>query len=424
MAEASPSGPSELDQLLRARTIRERAERVFVRCREQGLGFFEFRESALAPLTERVLGVTRAAYPDFERIPYHSRLRHFEAGGVDRLMEFRQRLGGVSERARLKAYFDLVITSVLLDAGAGPDWSYTERETGRVFARSEGLAVASFRWFMSGGLSRDPIRDPLRVDAEVLVNLEQRAVERAFQVSDQNPLVGVLGRTELLRRLGEVALGQAALGQAALGQAALGQAAYFGSREPRPGNLVDALTQSSEHKQVRAEALLRLILDALGPIWPGREEIDGVNLGDVWTHTELGRIPFHKLSQWLTYSLCEPLEFAGFSVLELDALTGLPEYRNGGLFLDFGVLELKDRALASQRHAIGSDLIIEWRALTIALLDRLAEQLRRRMNLSAETLPLVKVLQGGTWRAGRELAAEKRPGAAPPLQVDSDGTVF
>jgi hypothetical protein len=45
-------------------------------------------------------------------------------------------------------------------------------------------------------------------------------------------------------------------------------------------------------------------------------------------------MPFHKLSQWLTYSLLEPFEWAGVPVHGLDALTGLPEYRNGGLLLD------------------------------------------------------------------------------------------
>jgi hypothetical protein len=57
-------------------------------------------------------------------------------------------------------------------------------------------------------------------------------------------------------------------------------------------------------------------------------------------------VPFHKLSQWLAYSLVEVFEEAGVPVHGLDELTGLPEYRNGGLFLDLGVLALRDPALA------------------------------------------------------------------------------
>ena len=45
-------------------------------------------------------------------------------------------------------------------------------------------------------------------------------------------------------------------------------------------------------------------------------------------------VPFHKLSQWLSYSLIESLERSGLKVLHIDQLTGLAEYRNGGLFVD------------------------------------------------------------------------------------------
>ena len=45
-------------------------------------------------------------------------------------------------------------------------------------------------------------------------------------------------------------------------------------------------------------------------------------------------MPLHKLSQWLAYSLIEPLQRAGIAVTDIDGLTGLAEYRNGGLFID------------------------------------------------------------------------------------------
>ena len=53
-------------------------------------------------------------------------------------------------------------------------------------------------------------------------------------------------------------------------------------------------------------------------------------------------MPFHKLSQWLVYSLIEPLAAAGFNVTAIDGLTGLAEYRNGGLFIDSGVIVARD----------------------------------------------------------------------------------
>jgi len=135
-------------------------------------------------------------------------------------------------------------------------------------------------------------------------------------------------------------------------------------------------------------------------------------------------VPFHKLTQWLTYSLLEPLEEAGLVVSGLDALTGLPEYRNGGLLLDCGVLVARDPSFHTRSLTVDDPAVIEWRALTVALLDRLAVAVRRELGLDAAAFPLARVLEGGTWAAGRKIAAEKRAGGVPPVQIDSDGTVF
>jgi hypothetical protein len=151
---------------------------------------------------------------------------------------------------------------------------------------------------------------------------------------------------------------------------------------------------------------------------------EGRDLGDTWRHSVLGAVPFHKLSQWLTYSLCEALERSAVQVDGLDALTGLAEYRNGGLFVDLAVIVPKHESTFERVHEVGSDLVIEWRALTVALLDLTAAELRSRWHKTAQQLPLAKVLEGGTWAAGRRLAFERRKDGSPPLRVDSDGTVF
>jgi hypothetical protein len=87
------------------------------------------------------------------------------------------------------------------------------------------------------------------------------------------------------------------------------------------------------------------------------------------------------------------------------------------------VIVPRDPAVLERAHAASSELVIEWRALTVALLDRLAALLRAELGLDARALPLGKVLEGGTWAAGRKLAAELRNGA-PPFAVQSDGTLF
>jgi hypothetical protein len=137
-----------------------------------------------------------------------------------------------------------------------------------------------------------------------------------------------------------------------------------------------------------------------------------------------GLVPLHKLSQWLAYSLIEPLQTAGIRVTDIDGLTGLAEYRNGGLFVDIGMLAFRDAEAARQEHGVASPLVVEWRALTVALLDRVADGLRHRLELDATSLPLAKILQGGTWAAGRLLAREHRADSSPPVKIISDGTVF
>jgi hypothetical protein len=134
-------------------------------------------------------------------------------------------------------------------------------------------------------------------------------------------------------------------------------------------------------------------------------------------------VPFHKLSQWLTYSLLEPFAWSGVTVRGVDALTALPEYRNGGLFIDSGVLRLRDASAEREVWQPGDELIVEWRAMTVALMDELAVKVRKLLHLDAHRLPLACVLEGGSWAAGRELAGRHRNGL-PPLRVASDGTVF
>ncbi|KJA17814.1 hypothetical protein HYPSUDRAFT_45994 [Hypholoma sublateritium FD-334 SS-4] len=112
-------------------------------------------------------------------------------------------------------------------------------------------------------------------------------------------------------------------------------------------------------------------------------------------------------------------------------MTGLPEYRNGGLLVDFGVLNLKPGVLPTDAksnlpHAAPSHpAIVEWRAMTVIELDRIADLIRSQLGLSASQLTLAQVLEGATWKGGREIAKIKRPETGgPPIEIESDGTVF
>lgn len=441
---------------------------------------FSIDRSRLDAVADRVAALTLRRFPDLV-IPYHSRWRHFEAGGVDRKAEMDAALAGRTVAELARARFDLTVVSVLLDAGAGPSWHYTEhhklppaalpqaapddllamldqaaRRTpastdsatpavdtppaeapavamapvlaqSGTYTRSEGLGVASFRAFMAGAFSAKP-SDPCRADAATLRHVDATALRAMFQSSPSNPMVGMEGRAALLSRMG----------------AALQAEAQLSGNEARPGLMYDRLTAHGARTQVSAAQVLGEVLRTLSGIWPSGSKVQGLPAGDVWPHrwagsrvgdadsatgyasdrTTDGWVPFHKLSQWMSYSLLEPLQWAGVQVTGLDALTGLPEYRNGGLLIDGGVIVPRSPRLLARTWKPQDEFIIEWRALTVVLLDELAVRVRQRLGRTAEQLPLACILEGGTWAAGREIANELRADGAPPLRIESDGTVF
>jgi hypothetical protein len=393
-------------------TIRARSHMILALGEQDKLAHFSVHPGRLAAACDYVAEVIRANYPALQ-IPYHARWRHFAAGGRDRWGALAAELDAdAAEMARIR--FDLCVISVLLDAGAGAHWRYVEPGTGDMVARSEGLAVASLHAFRAGLFSADPA-NKLRCDASALAAITASDLASAFQVTDGNPLAGLEGRALLLRNLG----------------AALSARPDLFKTPGRIGNLADLLIAGAHDGALPAPAILARVLDGLGSIWPERIRLNGESLGDVWRHSAIvtddattGLIPFHKLSQWLSYSLVEALEDAGLRVTDLDALTGLPEYRNGGLFLDLGVIALRDPAAAAREHLASDELVVEWRALTVALLDRIADPIRALLHRSAAELPLACILEGGSWAAGRKIAASLRPGGPPPLAVVSDGTVF
>ena len=169
--------------------------------------------------------------PDYDKIPAHSRWSHFEAGGrprVDQLLQSWPSSVDVQERTR--RLIDLFLVSVLLDAGAGTKWSYKSKESGKIYKRSEGLAVASLEMFKAGFFSSEEL-EPCQVDGEGLKRLSLQQLARGLQVSEDNPIAGLEGRAGLLSRLGD----------------ALKNSALFG-REGRPGHMLgEYLSTKTKH---------------------------------------------------------------------------------------------------------------------------------------------------------------------------------
>lgn len=398
----------QIEYLLSPVAIRERAGKI-LELTKAGQTSFLFHPEKLKPTVDYVLAVINKKYPDL-KIPFHSRWGHFRAGGTDRAEMFGQLFEKFDLLEKARSQLDLVITSVLLDAGAGTSWSYFEEHTQQKFTRSEGLGVASFHMFCAGVMCAD--KKSIMANQQGLNTVTVEDLKKYFQVSDRNPLVGVEGRVQLLNNLGQ----------------AMENKIIF--KDGRPGNILDYLIKKCG-KTIPATEILKAVLDGFGNIWPKRLTAGNINLGDVWIHSKLGDegsfeslVPIHKLSQWMTYSLIEPILDAGFTVSGVEGLTGLAEYRNGGLMIDSGLLSLKNPDDLKKDWAANSELIIEWRALTILMLDLIGAEVQKAIGKTPQEFPLAKVLEGGTWWAGRFIAQEKRPGGNPPLNIISDGTVF
>jgi hypothetical protein len=401
--------------LLSSAAVRERSAEMLEVALRGELAEFTVDLDCLPAIADAVVATIRANYPSL-RIPFHARWRHFVLQGRDLWTELEQRTVFVNEAARARARFDLAIVSVLLDAGAGATWRYRDQATGLTIGRSEGLALASLRMFEQGLFSGNSA-EPLRADATRIATIGLEELASAFQVDDSNAMTGLEGRHRLLQQLGTAALADSA--------------SFAGAHSARPGGLFDAIVRRADQNRIAAPGILRELLLALGPIWPGRHQLAGISLGDCWKHATIRRddstdgfIPFHKLSQWMAYSLVEPLEQAGFTVTDADGLTGLAEYRNGGLFIDLGVILPRDPAILKTQHAADSAIVVAWRALTVALLDQLAPLVRERLGVTAEQFPLACLLEGGTWATGRAVAASRRADGGPPLAIQADGTVF
>jgi hypothetical protein len=417
-------------ELFSAQAVRERSVFLSKTLEENGRGAFRFDFSNMERAVDSVVELIEERFPD-GHVPLHSRWRHFEgcAGVFEERIE--RSLKGLSPIERLLSKIDLAIVSVLLDAGAGPQWKYKDQETGTLLNRSEGLAIASLQMFLTGLFSSDK-SNPLRVDASRLKTLSEEDLQRGFQVSEQNPLLGLEGRARLLQRVGQ----------------RLEKTDIFRYQDSlRPSHLFFSLGIDFEggetgvspdggrkkgSKNIPCDQVLKTLLTGFQGIWSSPHTIDREPLGDVWpflaeklfedtTDEDVFWVPFHKLTQWLTYSLVEPIQEYGVEVTDLDQLTGLPEYRNGGLFVDLGILSLEAK---TGPWKPSDPVIVEWRAHTIRLIDDCALLVRKRLSKSPDELPLVSILEGGTWLAGRNLAKKLRPNAEPPLQIISDGNVF
>ncbi|ODV95961.1 hypothetical protein PACTADRAFT_49387 [Pachysolen tannophilus NRRL Y-2460] len=453
------------DYLLSIKSVRETNLSTRDLLLTNKLSNFDVDLSKLPNIIKFVCETIRSSFPtedSFQKIPVHGRYQHFEVGGKTRLtnlIEHWKEVLGLSDYEICKKIIDLFVISVLLDAGAGNDWSYKE-DDGTVSNRSEGIAIATFHMFSRGVFSdSSDSSDPYQVNGSKLAAFSTESLTMGFQISESNPIAGFEGRLNLLQKLGKTLSSNKEM---------------FGI-DGRPGNLIDYLMKlptttklNDDQYEIDLVDLWTALMNGLNPIWPDddRLKFEGKSLGDTWIlqskiNESLQKYPeyktaeelpinlkvvtFHKLTQWLTYSLFLPLsKFGHFKIKNEEYMTGLPEYRNGGLFVDFGLLTLKSdvlkRGIQFQQEINGNDkehylpaylpkddVIVEWRSCTIVLLDYILPLVNKELQIKNPNnrLSLPQLIEAGSWKSGRLIAAKLRPTTkGAPIELISDGTVF
>lgn len=176
-------------------------------------------------------------------------------------------------------------------------------------------------------------------------------------------------------------------------------------------------------------------MNSLSPIWPATSTyIDGICIGDAWpcslmpshpTHPWESIVPLHKVVQWLTYSLMVPMtKLLNVCFVGSELLTAPPDYNNSGLLIDIGLLTLKpeenERGLTQYRKnaqlkgqpnvevvplfGIDDGVVVEWRAITICVLDELLAEVNGLLGLSVNNaLTLPQMLEAGAWKVCNSL---------------------
>ncbi|KAI8977928.1 hypothetical protein BDB01DRAFT_852758 [Pilobolus umbonatus] len=436
------SASNDQDNRVSLNYTRDRCFKVQEAANRNKLNHFDVDHSKLDEMVKIVISLIKRDYDSPSDIPQYSRWRHFDIGGRSRLQTLIQTWTslGQDNLEQTRKLIDILVIACLMDIKPCQTWCYTEKSTGRSFKRKDGIAIAILEMYINGVFSSDNTQ-PHRVDSKALCHLSLDTLCHHLQFNEHNSFVGIEERLEVLNHLGYVLQNRPD---------------YFGKDAQRPGNLMDYLLNHKNTIKTKKGPLISIetlwpVVMEMGELWAAENNLGGTkNLGDVWPCKAILSpnaspdstdhfIPFHKLSQWIVYSIMEPMEkLLGATIEGTDLLTPLPDYCNGGLLIDIGFITLKpaeyERGIRNYHtnsllphqpkvevapmFDMSDPVVIEWRALTVAYLDIVADRVRHTFRLSKKSLSLSQLLQGGTWSAGRELAEISRPNThEPPIVV-------
>lgn len=374
--------------------IRRKAHMMLALAAEDRLDHVGVDLDRLDTAVATVLETTRENYPDFQ-IPPYGVWRSFEAGGIDRWQAMASARGFETAEQMLAGAADLALLGIAMSTLHPAGWRYEDRMTETVATGTTASALAAFHMFASGSFSSE-MTDPYRVDAGALVSMDLIELAAGLQWDDRDDADHLKAMQRHLKRFGEALALRPDL---------------FGEGEAtRPGLLAVRLAKESDGP-IDAAQILDRILEALAPVWEGGATSGDIWLGDAFVHSGLpgndvhAIVPFHLAAQQMVYALVEPFAWAGFEVAGLEKLTAPADLVHAALFVQSGVLALKGDSGSLAPEAI-RDRMIEIRALTLALTDKLAERLASGLGMSLDQVPFTCILEGGTSRAGNHIVEQ------------------
>ena len=279
-------------------------------------------------------------------------------------------------------------------------------ETNTKHSRSEGIAIAIYDMFVSGFFSSS-IKNKYQVNSSILTYLRFRIFSEKFQNTINNSIIGIKNRHSLLINLGKT---------------------LKKNKLSRPSDFFD---KYNINDTISVKELWNFIVNDFKDIWNIYNKDDKETIGDIWTHPYLKipciekseLMPFHKISQWIIYSLIDVIKnYGNYKITDTMILSALPEYRNAGLLLEYQVITPKNRLAFSKIYTIKDTFVVELRGLTIAILEYLLNDINSERSIE-EKYSMSEFLENGSWSLGREIAYKKNNGDLP-INLILEGNYF
>ncbi|WP_068083400.1 DUF1688 family protein [Polycladidibacter stylochi] len=409
------NGNSAALYLLTPAAVRAQSQKLFELACQNTLSHSRLEKEKLAPLADKLIQLMQEKAQDGAIGPLTC-WRDFECGALDRWGLIAGGRGFEAPEEMAYAAIDLAVVTSLFATEPNQHWQYDAPLSGETLQGREAMANAVLNMFTSGAFSAKA-EDPLRVDAEILMALQDEEVTQSLQLTSRNALEGFKERTRRLRALGEALAMRGDL--------------FEQGGDIRPGFLFHHLQEIAQEAPLTAAKLLDLLQEGISPVWKNAPTMDGVNLGDTAKHSMLGKegdpaqlVPLHCQMQWMTNSIIEALMWIGFEVQNWNTLTACTNLRCVETFLQAGVLTQSLNDCEATPLAFDDESLVELRALSIILVEELAVIICQKLELTREQLPLPCIASVLEWYHQWQNASQNTKLKGKTINLRYDNPVY